>query len=145
VTLYNATGTTNGTPYVDYDASLNPGSTVTFALEFYDVNRLAFTSTLTAVAIPFTSLPSAGTNGVAVTTEFMDTRIAGDTRFVIEFPTIPGKSYTIIYSEDLVTWKIATPAITANANVTQWYDDGPPKTDKKPASVSSRYYRVIQN
>ena len=47
VTLYNATGTTNGTPYVEYDASLNPGSTVTFALEFYDVNRLAFTNTIT--------------------------------------------------------------------------------------------------
>ncbi len=145
VTLYNATGMTNGTPYVEYDASLNPDSTVTFALEFYDVNRLAFTNTLTVVEIPFASLPSAGTNGVAVNTEFMDTRVAGDTRFVIEFPTIPGKSYTIIYSTDMVTWKIATPSVTANANVTQWYDDGPPKTDSKPASAGSRFYRVIQD
>jgi uncharacterized repeat protein (TIGR01451 family) len=147
VTLYNATGTTNGTPYVEYDASLNPGNIVTFALEFYDVNRLAFTSTLTVVAILPSSLPSAGTNGVAVTTEFMDTRIAGDPRFVIEFQTIPGKAYTILYSTNMnaAVWNIATPSVTANANVTQWYDDGPPKTDSKPATVGSRFYRVIQD
>jgi uncharacterized repeat protein (TIGR01451 family) len=147
VTLYNATGTTNGTPYVEYDASLNPVSTVTFTLEFYDANRLAFTNTLTAVEIPFTSLPSAGTNGVAVTTEFMDTRIVGDTRFAIEFPTVPGKSYTILYSTNInaAAWNIATPAVTANANITQWYDDGPPKTISSPMSVNSRFYRVIQN
>ena len=146
VTLYNATGTTNGTPYVDYYASLNPGSNVTFVLEFYDSKRVPFTNTLTAVAIPFSSLPSAGTNGVAVTTEFLDTRIPGDTRFVIEFPTVPGKSYTIIYSDDnMATWKVATPSIIANATVTQWYDDGPPKTDSKPTAVRSRFYRVIQD
>ena len=45
----------------------------------------------------------------------------------------------------MVTWKVATPSVTANANVTQWYDDGPPKTDSKPLSVNSRFYRVIQN
>jgi hypothetical protein len=145
VTLYNATGTTNGTPYVEYDASLNPGSTVTFALEFYDVNRLAFTNALTAVEIPFTSLPSAGTNGVAVTTEFMDTRLTNDVRFVVEFPTVPGKSYTIIYSADMVTWQVATPSVTVSANITQWYDDGPPKTVSKPTTVNSRFYRVIQD
>jgi hypothetical protein len=75
----------------------------------------------------------------------MDTRIEGDTRFVIEFTTVPGKIYTVIYTDDLVTWKVATPSVTANANIMQWYDDGPPKTDSKPTSVSGRYYRVIQN
>jgi len=40
-------------------------------------------------------------------------------------------------------WKTATPSVTASANRTQWYDDGPPKTDSKPMSSSSRYYRVI--
>jgi uncharacterized repeat protein (TIGR01451 family) len=146
VTLYNATGTTNGTPYVDYYASLNPGSNVTFILEFYDSKRLPFTNTLTAVAISFTNLPSARTNGVPVTTVFMDTRIAGNTRFVIEFKTVPGKSYTIIYSDDnMATWNVATPSITANATVTQWYDDGPPKTDSKPMVIGNRFYRVIQD
>jgi hypothetical protein len=50
----------------------------------------------------------------------------------------------IIYSDDdMVTWQVATPSITANATATQWYDDGPPKTDSKPFSIPSRFYRVI--
>jgi len=40
---------------------------------------------------------------------------------------------------------VATPSVTANANVTQWYDDGPPKTDSKPTAINPRFYRVIQN
>ncbi len=146
VTLYNATGTTNGTPYVEYDAALDPSNTVTFALEFYDVNRQPFSSTLTAVAILPPNNSTTSSNSVAIIREFMDTRIPGDTRFVIEFATIPGKIYTIIYSDDNgTTWLVATPSITANANITQWYDDGPPKTISKPESVVSRLYRVIQN
>ncbi len=111
------------------------------------MNRLAFTNTLTAVAIPFTSLPTSGSNGVAVTRAFMDTRLVDDPRFVIEFPTIIGKSYTVLYATNLnaAVWNIATPAVTAAATVTQWYDDGPPKTISPPMSAGSRYYRVIQN
>ena len=74
---------------------------------------------------------------------FTDTR-NNDTRFVIEFASVPGKTYNIIYSSDLVTWKVATPSVPASANVTQWYDDGPPKTESKPASVGARFYRVIK-
>jgi len=39
----------------------------------------------------------------------------------------------------------AQPAIVAPADRVQWIDDGPPKTVSPPASVSSRFYRVIQN
>ena len=82
--------------------------------------------------------------GYEISGIFLDTRIVGDTRIVIEFPTIPGKTYTIIYSDNnLFTWQVATPSITANADNTQWYDDGPPKTDSKPYSITSRFYRVI--
>ena len=34
-------------------------------------------------------------------------------------------------------------ARTANATRTQWYDDGPPKTESKPLSATNRFYRVI--
>jgi uncharacterized repeat protein (TIGR01451 family) len=145
VTLYNATGITNGTPYVQYNFPLDPGNTVSFALEFYDQNRLPFTNILTAIAILPANSGSPGTNGaVTISRIFMDVRIANDTRIVIEFPTTPGKTYTIIYSDNnLFTWQVATPSITANAVSTQWYDDGPPKTDSKPFSITSRFYRVI--
>jgi len=145
VTLYNAAGTTNGLFYVQYNSPVNPSNTVTFALEFYDPSRLPFTNTLTAVAILPPNTATNGTNGVAITSWFYDTRIVGDTRFVIEFNSTPGKTYTIIYSDNLATWKVATPSVTANASVTQWYDDGPPKTDSKPTSIAPRFYRVIQN
>jgi uncharacterized repeat protein (TIGR01451 family) len=150
VTLYNATGTNfDLRPYVQYNAPLNPhpqtNSTVAFVLEFYVRDRRPFTSTLEAVAI----LPPPGaTNvlkGVEIDVWFYDNRIPGEQRFVIEWASIPGRTYTIIYSDNgMVTWKVATPSITANANRTQWYDDGPPKTDSKPSNCS-RLYRVILN
>jgi uncharacterized repeat protein (TIGR01451 family) len=144
VTLYDATGTTNGTPYVQYNSPLDPGNTVSFALEFYDPSRLPFTNSLTAIAIMPANFGSPGTNGVVISQIFLDTRIAGDPRIVIGFPTTPGKIYTIFYSDNnLFTWQVATPSITANATITQWYDDGPPKTDSKPFSITSRFYRVI--
>ena len=81
---------------------------------------------------------------MAISREFIDLRIAGNPRFVIEFATIPGRTYTILYSDDnMLTWKAATPSITANATITQWYDDGSPKTGSKPFSISSRMYRVF--
>ena len=66
---------------------------------------------------------------------------------MIEFNSVPGKSYTILYSTSVSSnlWKVATPTVPANANVTQWYDDGPPKTESRPDSVGSRYYRIIKN
>ncbi|MGA3163965.1 MAG: DUF11 domain-containing protein, partial [Verrucomicrobiota bacterium] len=143
VTLYNATGITNGIPYVQYNFPLDPGNTVSFTLEFYDQNRLPFANVLTAIAILPPNSGSPGTNGVVINRIFLDTRIVGDTRIVIEFSTTPGETYTIIYSDNNLTWKVATPSITANAISTQWYDDGPPKTDSKPLSMTSRFYRVI--
>jgi len=143
VTLYNAMGTNGNRPYVQYNAPLNPGQGVVLLLEFYVPDRRPFTNTLEAQAV----LPAtAGTNaasGIVVTRAFVDSRIPGEPRFVIEFDTIPGRIYTIIYTDDLQTWKAATPSLTANATRTQWYDDGPPKTESKPLSNGSRFYRVI--
>jgi hypothetical protein len=76
----------------------------------------------------------------------MDMRIAGKPRFVIEFKSVPNKTYVVIYCDDYssTNWHAATPSIRASANVTQWYDDGPPKTESNPMSVTNRFYRVIQ-
>jgi hypothetical protein len=145
VYLYNADGTNtaDGRPYVQYNAPLNPGSNVTLILEFYVPDRLPFTDTLEAeVVLPIIG-GTFGAEGVPVTRWFVDYRIAGDPRYVIEFASVPGSIYTILYSDDLQTWYAATPSITANANVTQWYDDGPPETDSKPFTGTSRYYRVL--
>ncbi|WP_040549672.1 carboxypeptidase regulatory-like domain-containing protein [Pedosphaera parvula] len=144
VRLYNASGTNGVKPFVQYNAPLNPGQTVVFTLEYYVPDRKPFTSVLDVEAVlPAQSAPAQG-NGLSITRSFIDTRIAGNPRLVIEFATVPGKTYTIIYSDDnLQTWKVATPSVTATANVTQWYDDGPPKTDSSPSQGGNRFYRVI--
>ncbi|MDB6121937.1 MAG: hypothetical protein JWQ71_930, partial [Pedosphaera sp.] len=144
VQLHNATGTNSGRPYIQYNAPLNPNQTVVLLLEFFVPDRRPFTNTLEVEAVlPASSGTNSG-NGLTITRVFVDSRIADDPRLVIEFPSITGRTYTVIYSDDnLQTWKAATPSITASANVTQWYDDGPPKTDSKPLSGPSRFYRVI--
>jgi hypothetical protein len=90
------------------------------------------------------SLPPVQGGGVVIDRTFMDMRIPGEPRYVVEFTSTPGRIYTIIYSDDLKTWKAATPSITATANRTQWYDDGAPKTDSKPGVKSIRFYRCIE-
>ncbi|MBW8865087.1 MAG: DUF11 domain-containing protein [Verrucomicrobia bacterium] len=145
VYLWNATGTNGAGPYVQYNSPVDPSNHVSMILEFYDPLRVPFTNTLRVVPIIPAASGNVGTNGsVAISNEFTDTR-SGTTRFVIEFASVPGKTYTIIYSPDMVNWKVATPSVTASANVTQWYDDGPPKTESVPASIPSRFYRVIKN
>jgi len=106
-------------------------------------DRHPFTNNLTAVAI--LEPPSPAINGTSVSiTQFQDLRNTGNPRFLIQFNSIPGRTYTIFYGSaaNAIT-NIAVPSIIASANVTQWYDDGPPKTLSKPSSVGSRFYRVI--
>ena len=155
VTLYNATGTNNGSAYVQYDAPynapLNPypsaNNSVTFQLEFYVINRLPFTNSLSAVASPVSNIGIVTGTGVSGYTPITDYRYENN-RFLIEFNSIPGRTYTIYYGDSLTPntiTNIAVPSIVASANVTQWYDDGPPKTISVPASATSRFYEVIQN
>ena len=155
VRLYNATGTNNGVAYVEYDppydSPLNPypqaNSSVTFTLEFFVSDRRPFTNSLTAVAIDAPVNPPV--NGVQVTilqSGFSDQRNPGNPRFLVQFSSVPGRTYTVQYSDDLTTWRNATPSILASATSTFWYDDGPPVTVSPPVYPnSSRFYRVLLN
>jgi hypothetical protein len=142
VTLQNASGNNAGWPSVRYDSSLNAGAGVTFVLEYYVPDRMPFTSTLEADAVLPSSNNTSSGGAVSVDHSFLDRSDPANPRFTIEFATVPGRSYTIIYTDDLVNWKAATPGITASASITQWHDDGPPKTVSKPGG-GSRFYRVI--
>ncbi|MCI0746774.1 MAG: HYR domain-containing protein, partial [Verrucomicrobia subdivision 3 bacterium] len=144
VVLYNAAGSDGGRPYVQHNAPVDPSTTISFLLEFYAPDRRPFTNSCEAVSV---MPPSIGTNdaaNISIDRSFLDTRIPGQPRYIIEFTTIPGRTYTIIYSDDSgSTWNAATPSLIANANRIQWYDDGPPKTISKPFSIQTRLYRVI--
>jgi len=139
--LYNASGTTNGTPYVQSSSPLGVGSNVVFLLELYVPTRVAPTNlTYTVEAGPPVIPP-------VVSGTIFNTRppiVLPDGSVLVEFSAIPGQIYAIQYSSDMVTWRTAVPAITAPANQVQWIDAGPPKTDSSPSQQPVRYYQVVQ-
>ncbi len=138
VQVYNATGTNDGSPYVQYDGAIPANGSVTLTIEYYVANRATFTPALTLEATTTTPpVPPTGT-GLAVTRAQM---LPGGS-FLVEFNSIPSHGYVIEYSPDLTNWVAAVPSLTASANRTQWVDSGPPKTTAPPGP-GNRYYRVV--
>ncbi len=145
--LYNAVGTNSGNPYVVYNAELDTNQFVDLVLEYFVPTRLPIyvdNTNYTAVGVPLTTLSvSGGTNGTFNIT--MITNLPNG-NILIEFQSIPGTNYTVLYSDDLFTTTLAAqPSIVAPANQTQWIDDGPPKTVSAPTNTTSRMYRVYLN
>ncbi len=141
--LYNATGTNNGNPYVQHNATVNAGASVSLRLEYFVRTRTPLTNlTYRATGVTFTS-PTVPTSSSPIITSMQLT--AGG--FLIEFQSIPGRSYTILYANDMsfTNALAAQPAIVAPADRVQWIDNGPPKTISTPANAGSRFYRVLLN
>jgi len=159
ITLYNATGTNNGVPYVEYDPPYNSpllpfpaytnGCSVTFVLEFFVADRRPFTNSLTAVAItaPTVAPPIGASVNITQYGFYNDLRNPNNRRYLLQFTSLPGRTYTIEYGPDLLSiTNVAVPSIVASATTTFWYDDGPPVTISKPVQgVTTRFYRVILN
>lgn len=139
VQVYYASGsTTNGTPYFEYDYPLAPAASVDFTIEYYRPSRQPF-PTPTYVPQDITNaVPLTVTNGVGVPNITL-TRING--RFLVGFYAIPGRTYAVQYSTNIINWLTADPLIVAPANYVQWYDQGPPETQPLPGT---RYYKVLQ-
>ena len=139
VQVYNASGSTNGIPYLQYNLPLASAATVDFLIEYYRANRQTIPQPVFVVQeiIPV----SVTATGVVLAIN-RDVQL-GSGRFLIEFSATPGRSYAVQYSSDMVNWITAIPIITAPANLVQWYDDGPPKTESKPSTIGSRFYRVM--
>jgi uncharacterized repeat protein (TIGR01451 family) len=139
-TLYNATGITNGTPFVQSTAPLGVGSNIIFLLEFYVPTRVTPANlTYTVEAGPPVIPPVVSGTILNISQKI----VLSNGSVLIEFSAVPGQVYAIQYSSDMVTWRTAVPAITAPANQVQWIDSGPPKTDSSPAQQPARYYRVV--
>ena len=141
VKLYDASGSTNGVPFVEYDQALNPGASVAFLLEYYRSNRVEFVSTnFIATAIkPSTAAAPAGQMLQLDRAPFLF-----NGALVIEFASVPGKTYVVEYSADMQTWNVAVPPIIAAGTRVQWTDTGPPKTGSAPGGPGQRFYRVLQ-
>ena len=139
VQVFNATGTNNGTPFVQYDGVIPGNGTVTLIIEYYVSNRATFTPTLNLVAAA--ALPPLPTTGTALAVTRAQMLPGGS--FLVEFNSVASHSYVINYSADLTNWVSAAPLVRASANRTQWIDAGPPKTTSPPGP-GGRYYRVVE-
>ena len=140
VVVYNASGSTNGTPYVQHNFPLASGASVDFLIEYFRSSRQPIPQPAFAVqeAAPVTSTPAGPILAIDRSVQLQSGR------FLIEFSTTPGRRYAVQYSTNLTSWITVIPSITAPANKVQWYDDGPPKTQSKPGAVGSRFYRVVE-
>jgi hypothetical protein len=149
-TLYNRagaalpTGFTNPTPFVQASSPLAPSNNVVFLLEFYIPNLVPITNlTLFAEAAVPVVPPVVPPGSVLVPlVAGRSPLVLNNGRFLLEWASLPGRTYLIQYSSDLATWKTVEPALVATATSVQWLDDGPPKTDTKPSLAGNRYYRV---
>jgi hypothetical protein len=72
--------------------------------------------------------------------------LAPDNALLIDFLTVKGATYCILYKDDLAStnWNVALPPITGTGYDVQWVDDGPPKTESPPSAVPQRYYEVLK-
>ena len=144
--LFNAVGTNDGNPFVVYGAALEANQSVDLLFEYFVLTRLPVVvddSQLHPFAMPAPNLAPPG--GAPFLITLVTNLPNGD--ILIEFPSLPGLSYTVLYSTNpgFTNELAAQPPIVAPADRVQWIDDGPPKTVSRPASVSARFYRVIQN
>lgn len=142
VGLYNARGTTNGQPYVEYDQTLDVDDSVTFLLEYYEATRASFDST-NFVALAATPSPPTVPAGTVVPLDRAP--FISEGQVTIEFMSVPGDTYVVQYSANTTPaqWQTAVPPIVANANETEWVDSGPPKTATSPGALGERIYQVL--
>jgi uncharacterized repeat protein (TIGR01451 family) len=137
--LWNATGKTNGVPYVQSNAPLGVGASVDLVLEYYVPTRVTPKNlTLTVQGGPSVARPAiaAGPGGKPM-------MIQSASRAQFEFTAVPDQIYAVQYSRDLITWRTALPALVAATNRVQWMDAGPPMTDSNPKQQRARYYRIV--
>ena len=146
VRVYNANASNLvGSALVAHPLPIGPGQFVDFVVEYYRASRQPFTQpTFSARA----AVPGPGRSQRAQRILPIDRNVLLQSgRFLIEFTATPGNRYVVQYNSNPIgtnAWRTAGVPITAPANRVQWLDDGPPKTDSLPGSVSSRLYRVVE-
>ncbi len=137
VVLWNAHGTIDGVPYIDYFGEIAVGASFEMILEFYRPSRDTGFSPSFLLAAPG-AVPPAG-NGTVLNVDLRVVR-KSPTGLLIEFLTEKDKSYTIEYSKDMGVWTPSLPPVIGTGQRIQWLDQGPPKTATFPGG--SRFYRI---
>jgi hypothetical protein len=139
IQVVNASGTNSGVPFILSPGAIAPGACWTNVIKFYDPYQLAFYPTLTAqLADPVSAGEPDGTPQAIFRGKFLR-----DGTFLVEFATVPAKTYYVQYSSDMKHWKTVYPPFAGTGQHLQWIDAGPPETDSLPSINNTRFYRVL--
>src|SRR5205807_1359360 len=105
VQVYNASGATNGIPFVRYNQSMAPRAVVNLLIEYYRASRVTIPQP--AFLVQETTVFAASATGTVIPVDRF-VKLA-DGRFLIEFSSIPGRTYAVQYGTDMTHWKTAVP------------------------------------
>jgi len=141
--LYTVAGTNYFSTFVVNNGPLASGSSVQLLLQFTP-RSIALSAYLFAYPLSPAdwSPPLVMSNSASLNFTRIVKMSDGD--MLLEFPTVVGQSYTVVYSDNVLFSNavIAPPAVTAYANEVQWIDYGPPATLSAPGNAPARFYRV---
>jgi len=139
--VHNATAFVNGIPYVQNGTIVAPGDCVDIRIQIYVPLNVTSVDPLQVVPI----IMPATTASAVVGTPAKITRaqFLADHTFLLNFNTIAGANYFILFSEDLITWTTSAQPVTGNGFAGQWIDYGPPATTSLPNKRTNRFYRVV--
>jgi hypothetical protein len=139
VQVFNASGQSDGVPYVQVNRTLPSCEHADVTIEYYARN--AQVPTRTFAVEPTTLLPQSNPSGTLQLTS--SGRLLPDRTFLLEFDSLTNGTYFVQYGDDLVSWKTAVPSIRSRGGRVQWIDNGPPRTDSSPATQARRFYRLL--
>jgi len=69
----------------------------------------------------------------------------GPRETTVTWSSLPGTTYSILYSEDFLTWHLADDNVPSTGFETTFWIDGGSRTGGPPSVVSRRFYRLLEN
>ncbi|HAO96694.1 MAG TPA: hypothetical protein DCQ96_11615, partial [Verrucomicrobiales bacterium] len=140
VTVHNAQGASGGVPFLLYNQPLAAGESIDLVVEYFQITASGGFQPEFQIEL----VDSAGEAFSVAGIELNRVTSLPNEDKLLEFVSVVGEVYTIQYSRDGENWINVVPDVIAGANVTQWVDNGPPKTSSHPSTTGNRFYRVIR-
>jgi hypothetical protein len=141
--VFNATGFSNGLPFVQYTLPILSGETAELLIEYYVPSRTPPATMPRLVVESASPVPPPDVTGEVQHISREPQLVDG--KFLLEFYSLSNRIYYVQYTPDLTnsSWTAAVPPITGSGNRVQWVDTGPPRTARPAAKDGQRFYRVI--
>jgi hypothetical protein len=141
ITVHNASGSTNGMPYVESHTQVLPGTYVDLRIEYYSPLRIFPNAVLRPELVAPSTASGAAVLGIGQ--HINRGLLLPNKTFLVEFASLSNRLYYVQYTSDINTWQTSQPALIGSGTWIQWLDNGQPKTDSAPASQNRRFYRVL--